>query len=100
MTPARSPLPLLGLWKLTECQSSRPGLPHPTAGTAEFIQQEDGIHYFNDTVWSNGGITKSSVVFHLDGEWYPATGALMHDAISGQHVPDGSFEIKMRKGAD
>jgi hypothetical protein len=98
MTPAKAPLPLLGLWKLTKCETSRPELPHPTAGTAEFIQQEDGVHYINHSLWSTGQNNKSTVTFQLDGNWYPVTGALMHDSLSCQHLPDGSFEFKMRKG--
>ena len=98
MTAARATLPLSGLWKLTKCESSRPELPHPTAGTAEFTQHDDGIHYINHSEWSHGQITESRVVFHFDGNWYPVAGALMFDSMSGQHLPDGSFEIKMRKG--
>jgi hypothetical protein len=39
-----SPVPFLGTWKLTECESSRSDLPYPTAGIAIFAPEEDGIH--------------------------------------------------------
>jgi hypothetical protein len=98
MTPSKAPLPLIGTWKLTGCESSRPDLPHPTSGTAKFSQEEDGIHYLNEVVWSNGHAISSTVAFHLDGAWYPVAGAMMHDAMSSLHLEDGSFEMKMQKG--
>ena len=45
MTPAKAPLPFLGTWKLTNCKSSRPDLPHPTSGSTTFTQEGSNIHY-------------------------------------------------------
>jgi hypothetical protein len=98
MTPTKAPLPFLGAWTLTECLSSRSDLPYPTSGTATFTQQEDGISYINESVWSDGRTTKSSVVFQLDGDWSPVAGAMLHDSMCLRHLEGGSFEFRMRKG--
>ena len=101
MTPSKAPIPFLGTWKLTKCESSRPEMPHPTAGITRFTQEEDAIHYSNDGVWSDGRTSKVSFVFQLDGEWFPVTGSLLADSISCRLLADGSFEAKMRRnGAD
>jgi hypothetical protein len=97
MTPSKAPLPFLGTWKLTKCESSRPDLPHPTSGTTTFTQKEDGIHYSNEGVWSDGRTAKASAVLQPDGSWCPITGRLMTDSLS-LHLGSGSVEAKMRKG--
>ena len=97
MTPSKAPLPFLGTWKLTKCESSRPDLPHPTSGTTTFTQKEDGIHYSNEGVWSDGRTAKASAVLQPDGSWCPITGSLMTDSLS-LHLGSGSVEAKMRKG--
>lgn len=98
MTPAKAPLPFLGTWTLTECLSSHSDLPYPTSGIAIFTQEEDGIHYSNETVWSDARTTKSSVVFQMDGSWSSVTGAMLHDSMCLRRL-GSSFEFKMRKGA-
>lgn len=98
MTPSPAPLPFLGSWKLIECESSRPDMPHPTSGIAVFTQEDGGIHYNNDSVWSDGRVTKSTVVLNLDGTWSPVSGGVLHDSLSLRHLESGSFEFKMRKG--
>ena len=97
MTPSKAPLPILGTWKLTKCVTSRPDLPHPTSGITTFTQKEDGLHYSNDGVWSDGRTAKVSAVVQLDGSWCPITGSLLTDALS-LHLEGASFEAKMRKG--
>ena len=57
MTPAKAPLPFLGTWKLTKCESSHPNLPHAMSGMTTFTQEKDGIHYNADTVWSDWRLT-------------------------------------------
>jgi hypothetical protein len=98
MTPSKAPIPFLGTWKLAKCESSRPDLPHPTAGITTFSQEEDGIHYSNDGVWSDGRTSSVSAVFQLDGNWYPVTGSLVADSLSSRLLDDASFEGKMKKG--
>lgn len=97
MTPAKAPLPFLGAWTLTECISSNSALPYPTSGIATFTQEEDGIHYSNDSVWSDGRTTKSTVVLRLDGSWCPVTGGVLHDSINLRNLESGALEFKMRK---
>jgi hypothetical protein len=97
MTPSKAPLPFLGTWKLTKCETSRPDLPHPTSGTTTFTHKEDGIHYSNEGVWSDGRTAKVNAVLQLDGGWCPVSGSLMADSLS-LHLGEGSFEAKMRKG--
>ncbi len=98
MTPSKAPLPFVGTWKLTNCKSSRPDLPHPTSGITTFTEQSSGIHYGNDGVWSDGRTAKVSAVLQMDGTWCPVTGSLLTDSLSLQGREDGSFEAKMRKG--
>jgi hypothetical protein len=98
MTPAKAPLPFVGTWRLTKCQSSRHDLPHPTTGITTFIQQENAVHYTNDGVWSDGRIAKVSAILHMDGEWCPVNGSLLADSVSFQNLSDGSFEVKLKKG--
>ena|ERR1039457_1132853 len=101
MTPSKTPLPFLGTWKLSKCESSRPDLPHPTSGITTFAQEEDAIHYSNNGVWSDGRTTKVSAVFQLDGNWYPLTGSMLADSLSFRRLEDGSFEAKgKREGVD
>ena len=97
MTPSKAPLPFLGTWKLTKCETSRPDLPHPTAGITTFTQGKDAIHYSNDGVWSDGREAKVSAVLQMDGNWFPITGSLVADSLSFRRLEDGSFEAKMRK---
>jgi hypothetical protein len=97
MTPSKAPLPFLGTWRLTKCESSRPDLPHPTSGITSFTQEEDAVHYSNDGVWSDGRAAKVSAVLRMDGTWCPLTGSLVADSLSFRCLEDGSFEAKMRK---
>jgi hypothetical protein len=98
MTPSKAPLPFLGAWKLTKCETSRPDLPHPTSGITTFTQEKDAIHYSNEGVWSDGRKAQASAVLQLDGSWYPVTGSLVADSLSIRRLEDGSLEAKMRKG--
>ena len=101
MTPSKAPLPFLGTWKLTKCETSRPDLPYPSAGITTFSQEEDAIHYSNDGIWSDGRMTKVTAVFQMDGNWYPLTGSMLADSLSFRRLDDGSFEAKgKRAGVD
>jgi hypothetical protein len=84
---------------MTKCESSRPDLPHPASGTTTFTQEDDGLHYSNDAVWSDGRKATVSAVLQMDGSWCPVTGSLLTDALSCQRLEDGPLEVKMRKGA-
>ena len=98
MTPSRAPLPFLGTWKLTKCETSRPDLPHPTSGITTFTQKEDAVHYSNEGVWSDGRTAKVGAVLQMDGNWSAVTGSLLADSLSFRTLGDGSFEAKMKKG--
>jgi hypothetical protein len=98
MTPSPAPLPLLGTWKLTKCESSRPDLPHPTSGITTFTQEGNAVHYTNQGAWSDGRKTDVNAHLLLDGSWCPVTGSLLSDSLSFQRLPDGSFEARMKKG--
>ncbi len=98
MTPSKAPLPFLGTWKLTKCESSHPNLPHPTSGITTFAQGKDAIHYSADTVWSDGQKSKVSALLQTDGTWCAITGSLLADSLSIRHLESGSLEAKMRKG--
>ena len=89
MTPTEAPLPILGTWTLMKAESSRPDLPHPTSATATFTQEDDGIHYTSDGVWSDGRTSKVSAVLELDGNWYPVTGSFVADSLSLRRLYDG-----------
>jgi hypothetical protein len=98
MTPSKAPFPFSGTWKLTKCESSQPDLPHPVSGITTFTPKEDGVHYTNEGVWSDGRSAKVTAVLQLDGTWCPLTGSLVSDSVSFSRLEDGSFEVKMRKG--
>jgi hypothetical protein len=98
MTPSKAPLPFLGTWKLTKCESSHPDLPHPASGITTFTQEEDAVHYANEGIWSDGRTTKVTAILKMDGTWCPITGSLLADSLSFRHLGDGSFEAKMKKG--
>ena len=98
MTPSQAPYAFLGTWKVTKCQTSRPDLPHPVSGITIFTQEQDGIHYSGDTVWSDGRTSKAAFVYQLDGSWYPVTGSLVADSASLRLLEDGSLEARMKKG--
>lgn len=98
MTPSKAPLPFLGTWRLTKCESSRPDLPHPTSGITIFTQKEDAVHYNNEGVWSDGRTANVGAVLQMDGNWSPVTGSLLADSLSFRTLGDGSFEAKMKKG--
>jgi hypothetical protein len=97
MTPSKAPLPFLGAWTLTTCETSRPDLPHLVSGLTTFTQEPDGIHYSNDGTWSDGRTSQVSAVVQLDGGWYPITGSLLADSLSLRILEDGSFEAKGKK---
>jgi len=71
MTPSKAPLPFLGTWRLTKCETSRPDLPHPTSGITTFTQKEDAVHYSNEGVWSDGRTAKVGAVLQMDGNKVP-----------------------------
>ncbi len=99
MTPSKAPLPLIGTWKLSKCETSRPDLPYPTGGITKFTQQGDAIDYSNDAVWSDGRTAKVTALLKLDGSWCPVTGSMVADSLSLQdQAADGSFVVKIRKG--
>jgi hypothetical protein len=39
-----------------------------------------------------------SIVYQMDGNWYPVTGSLVADSVSVRKLGDLSFEAKLRKG--
>ena len=41
---------------------------------------------------------KTSVVYKLDGNWYPVTGSPVADSVSVRVFEGGAFEAKLRKG--
>ncbi len=98
MTPSKAPLPFLGTWKLTKCESSHPNLPHPTSGITTFASEKDAIHYSADTVWSDGRKSNVSALLQTDGTWCPITGSMLADSLSIRNLEHGSLEAKMRKG--
>lgn len=98
MTPSKAPLPFLGTWKLSKCESSRPDLPHFVSGITIFTQKADGIHYSNDGVWSDGRSSKVSYITQLDGNWCPVVGSTITDSVSLRREEDGSLESRMKKG--
>jgi len=63
-----------------------------------FTQEQGGVHYSSETVWSDGRTSKAAFVCQLDGRWYPVTGSLMADSASFRLLEDGSFEARMKKG--
>ncbi|MGP0074356.1 MAG: hypothetical protein ACLPWF_20770 [Bryobacteraceae bacterium] len=98
MRSSKATFPLLGTWKITKGESSRPELPHPVSGSTTFAQEDDAIHYSTDGVWSGGRTSHVSAILRLDGNWSPLTGSLVADALSFRPLADGSFEARMRKG--
>ena len=98
MTPAKAPLPFLGTWKLTKCEPARPDLPHPVSGITTSTQEDDGIHLNNEGTWSDGRAVKMSIVYQMDGGWYPVAGSLVADSVSVRRLDELSFEAKLRKG--
>ncbi|HTW65624.1 MAG TPA: hypothetical protein VME17_13435 [Bryobacteraceae bacterium] len=97
MTPAKAPLPFLGTWKLTKCESSHPNLPHPVAGTTTFTQEQDSIRYENEGMWSDGTKTNTHAVLTPGGSWCPVVGSLLADSLSIEIIPNG-LAARMRKG--
>jgi hypothetical protein len=96
MTPSKAPVPFLGTWKLTKCESSRPDLPHPVSGITTFTQEGSGIRYTNEGKWSDGRIASVRALLTTDGTWCPVVGSLLADSLS--LAQDGrSFEARMRK---
>jgi len=96
MTPAKAPLPFLGTWKLTSCESSHPDMPHPASGTTTFTEEKGSIRYRSKTVWSDGRKTSVQAILKLDGSWCPITGSLIADSISVESIPNG-LVAKLRK---
>ena len=86
------------MWKLVKCESSRPDLPHPTGGLTTFTQDDQGIHYRNEGIWSDGRTIKVHATLQLDGTWCPVTGSVLSDSLSLRRLDDVSLEVKMRKG--
>jgi hypothetical protein len=97
MTPALSPLPLVGTWKLTSIATSNPELPHPESSVTTYIQEDDGLHYLAETVWSDGRTTKAQAVFQLDGNWYPVSGSALSDSLSIRRLDDRTFAAETKK---
>jgi hypothetical protein len=96
MTPSRAPVPFLGTWKLTKCESSRPDLPHPVSGITTFTQEGSGLRYTNEGKWSDGRIANVRALLKLDGTWCPIVGSLLADSLS--LTQDGrTFEARMRQ---
>ena len=97
MTASKAPHPSLGTWKLTKCETSRPDLPHPVSGIVTITEEGDTIHYDDDHVWSDGQTSKASVVYKVDGNWWPVTGSTLIDSLSARRLEDGSSVAKMKK---
>jgi hypothetical protein len=101
MTPSKAPLRFLGTWQMTQCETSRPELPHPTSGITTFTQQEDSIQYENETRWSDGRNSKVTASLRLDGSWCPVSGSVLADSVSFERQDDSTFSVRMKKnGAD
>ncbi|MGD1071076.1 MAG: hypothetical protein ABSB15_13130 [Bryobacteraceae bacterium] len=98
MTPAESPLPFVGTWKLIHCETSHPELPYPKSSVTTFVQREDGLDYKAESIWSDGRSTAASIFFRKEGGWCPVSGSALADSVSIQVLDDGSVEGKMRKG--
>jgi hypothetical protein len=100
MTPSQAPLLYLGTWKLTDCRSTRPELPHPISGIVTFAMEQDALRYHNEGAWSDGRTVTVNAAIPLDGTWCPVAGSLLSDSLSFRSM-DAGFEIRMRKnGAD
>ena len=97
MTPAKSPYPFLGTWRLTSCETSHPNLPHPKSSVTTFAEQKDGIQYRADTTWSDGRTTTAHGVFAIDGGWSAVTGSAIADSVSLRILDDGSIEGRLKK---
>ena len=97
MKPAKALLPFLGTWKMTASESTMPDVPYPTAGITTFSQEEDGLHYSFDGVYSQGRAVKVTLVAHLDGNWYPAVGSQVADTISFSIRENGTIEARLKK---
>lgn len=97
MTPAKSPYPFIGTWKLTSCETSHPNLPYPKSSLTTFAHQKDGIHYRAESTWSDGRETSVHGVFAVDGTWGPVTGSAIADFVSLRIMDDGSTEGRMKK---
>lgn len=96
MTPAQAPLPFLGTWKLTKCETSRPDLPHPASGTTTFTEEQGSIRYSAESEWSDGTKAKVHAILKLDGSWCPVSGSPLADSISIESTPNG-LVAKLRK---
>jgi hypothetical protein len=68
------------------------------SGVTIFEEQADGIHYRNDSVWSDGQTASVSFVFQIDAAWYPIVGSRLADSLSFQSLEDSSFLATMKKG--
>jgi len=100
MTPAKAPLPFLGTWNFTKCETSHPDLPYPVAGITTFAEEDGLIHYSAETTWSDGRTSSAQAVLRLDGSWCPITGSQLADTISISPTADG-LSVRIRKaGAD
>jgi hypothetical protein len=97
MTPAQSLLPLVGTWRLTNVATSHRELPHPESSVTTYTQQDDGLHYLAETVWSDGRTTKAQAVFQLDGNWYPVSGSALSDSLSIRRLDDRTFAAETKK---
>src|SRR5215469_9727429 len=98
MTPVQSPLPFVGTWKLTSVATSHPELPHPESSVTTYTQEDDGLHYLAETVWSDGRTTKGHAVFQLDGNWYPLSDSTLADSVRLERLDDRTFGGEMKKG--
>jgi hypothetical protein len=94
----QSPYWFIGMWKLTDCETSHPELPYPQSSVTTFTQKDYGIDYKAESIWSDGRSTVARMVFRIDGSWCPASGSVLADSVSLRILDDGSFEGRMRKG--
>jgi len=99
MTPSKAAsLPFLGTWKMVNCETSHPHLPHPTRSTTTFADRDGAIDYRAETEWSDGRTTSAHAVFHLDGTWCAVEGSPLADSASLKALDGGAFEGRMKKG--
>lgn len=74
-----------------------PDVPYPTSGITMFSQEDDGLHYSFDGVYSQGRAVKVTLAAQLDGNWYPVVGSQVADSISFRLREDGSIESRLKK---
>jgi hypothetical protein len=101
MTPAPTPLPFLGTWKLKSITpTSAIPIPMPHQSLVRFVKQADGIHYSADSTLATGQTMHADMIFQMDGEPHTLHGSFLGDAMSMKSLDSHHFEVTiLRKGA-